>query len=68
MKLCPQRVYDVSAQPWVGSQPGPNHNPNCTATQSSPTTVLLEFDPRFRIEGMPAKLSDFTLIAGGKAL
>ncbi len=64
--LCPQMSYDIAVS-GVAPQLGPNHNPNCTFTQGSPGTVLLEFDPRFRVGGLPAEVSDFTLIVRDKA-
>lgn len=66
-ELCPQRFFDVAVQPWLGPQPGSNHCPDCTFTQASPGTILLELDPRYRVEGIPAVLSDFTLIVGDTA-
>ncbi len=66
--LCPQRwPFDIAAQPWLGPQPGSNHNPDCRYTEGSPGTLVLEFDPCFRIEGMPTEIDDFTLVAGSVA-
>lgn len=65
---CPQRSrIDVAAQPWTGPQPGANHNPDCRYTEDSPGTLVLEFDPCFRLEGKPATLDDLTLVAGDRA-
>ena len=67
-ELCPQRrLFDIAAQPWLGPQPGPNHNPDCTLLESSPGTFILEFLPCFRYQGMPVRLDDFTLVAGNVA-
>ncbi len=65
--LCPQSLFDVAAQPWVGPQPGSNHNPDCRYSENSPGTLEFEFLPCFRIEGMPVTLDDFTLVAGNVA-
>lgn len=67
-ELCPQLLPDIRSQPWTGPQPGANHNPACSYRQSSPGTLILEFDPCFRVEGRPVRLDDFTLIAKGKAI
>lgn len=66
--LCPQRwQVDVGARPWLGPQPGPNHNPTCTYSSGSPGLLVLEFDPCFRVQGMPVWIDDLTLVAGDKA-
>ena len=66
--LCPQRwAFDIADQAFVYPQPGSNHNPTCTATVNSPGTLYLEFDPRYRIDGIPTELSDLTLITGDQA-
>ncbi len=66
-ELCPQRLYDVAVLPALGPQPGSNHNPDCEFTTDSPGTLLLQFDRRYRVQGVPVELSDFTLLANGKA-
>ncbi len=67
-QLCPQGVADIRTLAEVGPQPGPNHNPNCTYFENnSSRELVLEFDPRFRIYGMPVEVSDFTLLVAGES-
>lgn len=67
MDLCPQRLFDVRSQPWLGPQPGADHNPACAFSEGSPGTLVLEFDPCYRVEGLPARIDDLTLIVADQA-
>ncbi len=50
----------------MGPQPGANPCSGCTKGQGSPTTLVLEFDPCYRVEGRPAAIDDFVLIVGSQ--
>ncbi|HSR53704.1 MAG TPA: S8/S53 family peptidase [Acidobacteriota bacterium] len=66
-ELCPQRLLDIRLQPGLGPQPDSGHNPGCRFGNGSPGTLWLEFDPCYRVQGKPVRLSDLTLIVADRA-
>ncbi len=65
-ELCPQRLFDLKVKPALGPQPGANPCSGCKGGQGSPMTIILEFDPCYRVEGKPAAIDNFVLIVGSQ--
>ena len=58
---CPRsQFFDVTEEPWVGPQPGPNMCPNCTADLTA-GQMLIAID-----EGFEGALSSPTISVGGQ--